>query len=261
LNSPFWLQAGTAPHYHLSVALRASYHSVRLFLARKPAIRRKLIDQVRRCGWKRAERWPRQTHQRTPGQWTWSSGAILGRYRTKSGNRAPTPGRCARERYARRAEPADRPGTGRPACAGGDVSSRCPTGLAAQQPAQDIADPSARIARSHSAARGKRDWPGRVVGSNRLTASAFERLVSEETQERHHDRRHSASFTTTAINTAGLALAPRAILHAIEDIEQSHVFIPLRPPPSARLCRCHETLARRSTVRTHCGHRGDDQLP
>ena len=47
MNSPFWLQAGTAPHYHLSVALRASYHSVRLFLVRQPAIRRKLIDQVR----------------------------------------------------------------------------------------------------------------------------------------------------------------------------------------------------------------------
>jgi hypothetical protein len=35
-----------------------------------------------------------------------------------------------------------------------------------------------------------------------------------------------------AINTAWLALATRAILHAIENIEQSHVFNSFKAPPS-----------------------------
>ena len=62
-----------------------------------------------------------------------------------------------------------------------------------------------------------------------LTAAALERLVSEETQERHHDRRHPAA----AAATAGLTLAARAILHAVEDIEQSHVCL-LYAPTSIR---------------------------
>ena len=35
---------------------------------------------------------------------------------------------------------------------------------------------------------------------------------------------------STGINTAGLTLAARTILHAIEDIEQSHVFLLNAPP-------------------------------
>src|ERR1700730_11935268 len=60
----------------------------------------------------------------------------------------------------------------------------------------------------------------RIVWTS-LTAAALERLVSEETQERHHDPRHPAA----AAATAGLRLAAWAVLHALDDIAQSHVCL------------------------------------
>src|SRR4030081_1074375 len=52
----------------------------------------------------------------------------------------------------------------------------------------------------------------------------LERLVSEEPQQRHREGRHPAA----AAATVGLTPAAGAILHAIEDIEQSHMCLLLR---------------------------------
>src|SRR5947209_856372 len=58
---------------------------------------------------------------------------------------------------------------------------------------------------------------GRLSGARGL-AAALERLVGKQPEQRHHDRRHSAA----AVANARLALSARAILHSIEDVEQSH---------------------------------------
>src|SRR5207344_2612496 len=108
--------------------------------------------------------------------------------------------------------------------AGGGVSRRRDTGLATQKPAQDIAESSTRKAGLRGAAGGE-GRATRAGRSGRSAGSALEGLVSEETKERRHDWRHPASLTTTRI-AAGLALAARTILHAIEDIKKSHNLSP-----------------------------------
>jgi hypothetical protein len=57
-------------------------------------------------------------------------------------------------------------------------------------------------------------WGARV-GWSSLIAAALERLVCEETQERHHDPRRPAA----AAASAGLTLAAWAIFHTLDDIK------------------------------------------
>jgi hypothetical protein len=56
---------------------------------------------------------------------------------------------------------------------------------------------------------------GARVGWSSLIAAALERLVCEETQERHHDPRPPAA----AAASAGLTLAAWAIFHTLDDIK------------------------------------------
>jgi len=75
-----------------------------------------------------------------------------------------------------------------------------------------------------SAARGRLARTGRAAWSGGLAASSFDCLVGEETKKRHHDRRYPASFTNATISV-GLVATARTILHAIEDIDQSHILL------------------------------------
>src|SRR5262245_20498759 len=98
----------------------------------------------------------------------------------------------------------------------------CAAWLAAEQPAEDIAEPTVRTAGGHGAAAWRQS--ARLTHAPRrdcLTTPALERLVGEEPQQRHHDRRHTAAATAAA----GLALAARAIHHASENIRQSHLCL------------------------------------
>jgi hypothetical protein len=83
----------------------------------------------------------------------------------------------------------------------------------AQQPAEKVPEPSARAAGIRRRAGGSPVW------SRGVTTASLERLVGEQSEQCHHHRRHSAATAAGA----RLTLAARAILHATEDIEQSHV--------------------------------------
>src|SRR5262249_2814165 len=74
--------------------------------------------------------------------------------------------------------------------------------FAAEQPAEDVAEPAARRAGSEGATW--RDRSANSAGRWSLTASALERLVGEEREQRHHHRRHPAPASA-----ARLALAAR----------------------------------------------------
>src|SRR5258708_21058550 len=56
----------------------------------------------------------------------------------------------------------------------------------------------------------------------------FDRLVGEKCQDRHCDRRHTVAFRT------GIAGATRAVLHAVEDVEQTHGYLPVACPPGGK---------------------------
>ncbi len=77
------------------------------------------------------------------------------------------------------------------------------------------------------AARRRVGVGGSVWIPRGLTAAALERLVSEESHERHEDSGDSAAPAATT----GQTLAPRAIPHALDDIAQSHAASRM-PPPS-----------------------------
>jgi transposase len=112
--------------------------------------------------------------------------------------------------------------------------------LTAEEPAENVRKPAAsRSAGGRAASAGKRRRPAGAARSGRLTAAqALERLVGEHAQDRHREGRHPAAGGAAAA-AAGCALAARAGLHAVENIEKSHVFL-LGVAPS-----CSPALAKR----------------
>src|SRR6516165_5603390 len=92
--------------------------------------------------------------------------------------------------------------------------------LAAEHSTKDIPEVSARTAGSRSAAWRQSARLTHAARRGCLATPALARLVGEEPQQRHHDRRHAA-----ATAAAGLALAARAIHHTSKNIRQSHVCL------------------------------------
>src|SRR6476619_5523077 len=94
--------------------------------------------------------------------------------------------------------------------------------LAAEQPAENIGEAAASIARCRTAS-GR--YAGRLAlsaGAGGVAATTLERLVCKQSEERDDDRRHAA---------AGLRLAAGAILHAGENVAQSHVCLQFLSEP------------------------------
>src|SRR6476469_3333136 len=98
--------------------------------------------------------------------------------------------------------------------------------LAAEQPAENIGEAAASIARCRTAS-GR--YAGRLAlsaGAGGVAATTLERLVCKQSEERDDDRRHAA-----AAAAAGLRLAAGAILHAGENVAQSHVCLQFLSEP------------------------------
>src|SRR5262245_26950990 len=109
--------------------------------------------------------------------------------------------------------------------------------FAAEQPAEDVVEPTARSAGTHRAAG--RERPPSSAGRRSLTAAALERLVGKKPEQRHHDRRHAAATTA-----ARLALAARAIHHTGKNILQSHICLLWCLPPASRFIRNEDEVTR-----------------
>src|SRR5262245_6758974 len=113
----------------------------------------------------------------------------------------------------------------------GAGASRHAVWFAAEQPAEDIVEPTARSAGTHCAAGRERSASS--AGRRSLTAAALERLVGKEPEQRHHERRHAAAPTAAA----RLALAARAIHHTGKNILQSHLCLLCCLPRASRFIR------------------------
>src|SRR3954447_11790397 len=98
---------------------------------------------------------------------------------------------------------------------------------ATEEPAQNVAKPSARSRRA-----GNRRVPATLRSglSTAQNATAFHGLVGKDSENGHGHRGHAAPG-----GWLRLALAARAVQHAIDDIEKSH--IPLLNVPNLQRSR------------------------
>ena len=100
----------------------------------------------------------------------------------------------------------------------------------AEQTAENVREAAAAIAGCRTASG--RYAGGLAAGAGGVAATPLERLVRKQSKERDDDRRHAA-----ATAAAGLRLAAGAILHAGENVAQSHVCLrflsepDMCPPP------------------------------
>ena len=125
------------------------------------------------------------------------------------------PGRGAAEQAAQSA----REEVAQAATRGG--AGGCTGRLPAEQSAENIPEPAARIAGLSRAALRQARRLARTSGIGGLAATTLVRLVSKQPQECDYDRRHAAAATAAA----GLGLAAGAVLHSGENIAQSHICL------------------------------------
>src|SRR5262249_47228135 len=96
---------------------------------------------------------------------------------------------------------------------------------AAQQAAENVTKSAATAGRAGVGLVAGRDprlrLRRRLLG---VAAEMLEALVGNQRQDRHGDRRHAALGI-------GIGLAARAVLHAIENVEQTHRSLLLMPSP------------------------------
>src|SRR5262245_3981950 len=69
-------------------------------------------------------------------------------------------------------------------------------------------------------------WRWRRSGGGFRAGETFNRLVGEQTEDRHGDRRHSSAAAIWL--SVRVTLTMRSILHPVEDIDQAHVSPPLK---------------------------------
>ncbi len=114
--------------------------------------------------------------------------------------------------------------------AAADHTARCAAcEQAAEAALEQIAEPAAAKCTAESTGQAgiHRRWRGRRIAAGLTAAVMLDRLVCKQGQDRHGHRRHAA----LGIGVAWSTRTARAVLHAVEYVEQTHGSLLSRASP------------------------------